>query len=151
MSKNALGTQIVTQVAIVCHDIEATSQAWAELLGIEKPNWIITDTVDKAHTEYHGQPTTAQAKLAFVDVGENVRLEIIEPVGEPSTWGEFLQQHGDAIHHIAFLVRDMDTVIARLDAQDISLVQKGDYTGGRYAYVDGQSKLGAVLELLENF
>ena len=124
---------------------------WADLLGIERPQWSITDTVDKAHTEYHGEPTSARAKLAFIDIAENVRLELIEPLGEPSTWAEFLAEHGDAIHHVAFGVHDMDTVIARLDAQDIPLVQKGDYTGGRYAYVDGQAKLGAVIELLEDF
>jgi methylmalonyl-CoA/ethylmalonyl-CoA epimerase len=29
-------------------------------------------------------------------------------------------------------------------------VQKGEYTGGRYAYVDANAQLGCVLELLEN-
>jgi len=151
MAQNILGTQIITQVAIVCRDIEATSRAWAEMFGIETPSWSITDSVETSHIEYGGQPTEAQAKLAFIDIGDNVRLELIEPIGEPSTWADHLNEHGDSIHHIAFGVHDMDAVIGRLDAQNIPLVQKGDYTGGRYAYVDGQSKLGAVLELLENF
>jgi len=30
------------------------------------------------------------------------------------------------------------------------LVQKGEYTGGRYAYIDSNSCLKVMLELLEN-
>ncbi len=40
--------------------------------------------------------------------------------------------------------------IAYLDSKGIPLVQRGEYTGGRYAYLDGAAQLGAVLELLEN-
>jgi methylmalonyl-CoA/ethylmalonyl-CoA epimerase len=32
----------------------------------------------------------------------------------------------------------------------ISLIQRGDYRGGRYSYVDGVQMLGTVIELLEN-
>jgi hypothetical protein len=40
--------------------------------------------------------------------------------------------------------------LAYLDARGVRLIQRGEYTGGRYAYVDGGSTLGAILELLEN-
>jgi hypothetical protein len=30
------------------------------------------------------------------------------------------------------------------------LMQRGEYTGGRYAYVDTTAQLGTILELLEN-
>ena len=45
----------------------------------------------------------------------------------------------------------MDEVLGKLEGEGIGLVQRGDYTGGRYAYVDGTGGLKAVLELLENF
>jgi methylmalonyl-CoA/ethylmalonyl-CoA epimerase len=115
------------------------------------PAWRLTDTADVSHTQYRGGTSSARAKLAFFDLGSQVRLELIEPVGAPSTWQEHLDQHGDSLHHIAFFVKGMDEVLLRLDAQQIPLVQKGDYKGGRYAYVDGVPTLGAVLELLENF
>lgn len=40
--------------------------------------------------------------------------------------------------------------IAHLDANGVPLVQRGEYTGGRYADMDGNMQLEAVLELLEN-
>ena len=40
--------------------------------------------------------------------------------------------------------------VAFLEGKGLSLVQRGEYPGGRYAYVDGSAQLGAILELLEN-
>ena len=37
MAENVLGTEIVCQVGIIVEDIEKTSRAWAELLGVEVP------------------------------------------------------------------------------------------------------------------
>ena len=113
------------------------------------PNIEVTDTVDIAHTEYDGERSTARAKLAFFHMGQ-VDVELIEPIGEPSTWNDQLRQHGDSLHHIAFQVQGMQDKLAYLDSKGMRLLQRGDYTGGRYAYVDGQAQLGAILELLEN-
>ena len=44
----------------------------------------------------------------------------------------------------------MDHVLASLEEKDIPAVQRGDYTGGRYAYVDSAPALGVIMELLEN-
>jgi len=150
MTENLLGTDIVTQVAIIVQDVARTSRAWAELLGVPVPEAKLTDPLSEAHTLYKGEPTQARAKLAFFRLGQ-VSLELIEPVGRPSTWGDFLDEHGEGIHHVAFNIKGMDDVLLRLDAHQMPLIQRGDYTGGRYAYVDGVPRLGAILELLENF
>jgi hypothetical protein len=42
-------------------------------------------------------------------------------------------------------------VVQYLEGQGLEVVQQGDYTGGRYTYVDSASALGVALELLENF
>ena len=144
-----LGTNIVTQVGIVVKDIEAKAKAWSDILGLPMPNIIITDGYEKAQTEYKGQPSQAQAKLAFFNMGQ-VSVELIEPIGEPSTWKDHLDAHGDSLHHVAFVIKGMKDKTAYLDAQGVPLVQRGEYTGGRYAYLDGAEKLGAILELLEN-
>ena len=85
MSKEALGTTTITQVGIIVQDIEARSRAWAEVLGLPVPEILITDRYEQAQTEYDGKPSNARAKLAFFHLGQ-VALELIEPVGEPSTW-----------------------------------------------------------------
>ena len=149
MSKSTLGTTTVTQVAIVTSDIEAKARAWAALLGVPVPD--IRETGPEAETQirYEGQPTPARAKLAFFKLGQ-VSLELIEPIGRPSTWGDQLDQHGDSLHHIAFNVEGMGETLVMLAEKGIPLVQRGEFKGGRYAYVDGVAELGATLELLEH-
>jgi methylmalonyl-CoA/ethylmalonyl-CoA epimerase len=149
MTQAALGTTTITQVGIIVQDIEAKARAWSEILGLPMPEIIITDSFELARTEYQGQPTTARARLAFFHMGQ-VDVELIEPIGEPSTWKDQLDQHGTSLHHIAFQIKGMPEKIAYLDAKGVPLVQRGEYTGGRYAYMDGTAQLGTILELLEN-
>jgi methylmalonyl-CoA/ethylmalonyl-CoA epimerase len=61
-----------------------------------------------------------------------------------------LGQEQYSLHHIAFQVEGMLENTAYLDAKGLPLLQRGEYTGGRYAYFDGSTQLGAILELLEN-
>lgn len=149
MTDQALGTTTVTQVGIIVQDIEARARAWADILGLPMPEIQVTDSVDVAQTEYVGGPTTARAKLAFFHLGQ-VDIELIEPIGEPSTWKDQLNQHGESLHHIAFQIEGMRDKLSYLASKGIPLVQRGEYTGGRYAYVDGRAQLGTILELLEN-
>lgn len=146
-SNEKLGTHLIAQVALVVNDIEKTSRAFADLLGVSVPAWSLTDPVDQAHTSYQGQSTPAQAKLAFFDLG-GAQLELIEPVGGPSVWRDFLEKHGEGVQHIAFQVKDMDEAVSRLAGDGMPLVQSGDFTGGCYAYIDSVPQLGVMLELL---
>jgi len=149
MTSSSLGDNKVMQVGLVVENIDDAIQAWSHLLGVDPPSIIITDTVDVAHTRYQGQPTSAQARLAFFDLGQ-VALELIQPLGEPSTWNDQLIVHGPSLHHIAFEIKGMEKHIQDLHNHGLRLVQCGDYHGGRYAYLDGQNQFGTVIELLEN-
>jgi catechol 2,3-dioxygenase-like lactoylglutathione lyase family enzyme len=149
VTTSPLGTNTVTQIGLVVGNIEEAVQAWSALLGVPAPDIIITDTVDVAHTEYRQQSTLARAKLAFFHLGQ-VDLELIEPIGEPSTWRDQLEAHGSSLHHIAFHVKGMPDRIEVLAAYGLPLLQRGDYTGGHYAYLDGSQQYGAIVELLEN-
>lgn len=144
-----LSTDTVVQIGLIVRDVEATAQAYAELLGVAVPQWVLTGPEEEAHTRYRGAPTEARAKLAFFRLG-NLQLELIEPVGGPSTWREFLEAHGEGAHHIAFDVEDMQDQVAALAEKGMPLIQRGDYTGGRYAYIDSSEQLKVILELLEN-
>ena len=149
MAEQALGTTTVMQVGLIVRDIEAKARAWSAILGLPMPEIMITDTYEQARTEYQGARSDARAKLAFFHLGQ-VDLELIEPIGEPSTWNDQLVGHGDSLHHIAFFVKGMQEKSAYLNAAGLPLLQRGEYSGGRYAYFDGIAQLGAILELLEN-
>lgn len=148
MDKTPFKDKQITQIGLVVDDIEQTAQAWADMLGVEKPEIIITDPMEIAHTEYKGQPTTARAKLTFFQVG-SLTLELIEPLDGKSTWKDHLDHYGSSLHHIAFEVEDLDENLKALSKHEMVLVQRGDFEGGSYAYLDGQQLFGTVIELLE--
>jgi hypothetical protein len=149
MKTGLLGNNVVTQIGIVVRDIEASAREFAGFFGIPVPVPIVTDAVEKARTAYRGKPTKARAKLAFMRFG-SLDIELIEPDAEPSTWREFLDKNGEGIHHIAFVIEGMASVTAELERRGHPLLQKGEYAGGRYAYIDTSRTLKAIVELLEN-
>jgi hypothetical protein len=91
----------------------------------------------------------ARARLAFFPHGP-ITLELIEPIEGPSTWRDQLEQPGPSLHHMAFEVKGMAGLLPVLAEHGLPLVQGGDYTGGRYACLDGLARFGAEIELLEN-
>ena len=150
MKNGILGTHVVTQVGLLVHDIEKTAQRYADFLGVPKPRIQLTDALEKSQAKYRGNPAPARAKLAFFDVGPGLQLELIEPDEKPSTWREDLDRKGEGVHHIAFKIKGMKEKLADLSQEGIPLVQSGEYTGGRYAYVDANKDLKVLIELLEN-
>lgn len=150
MTAKRFGTNIVCQVGLVVRDIEAMTEVYSQVFDLPKPGIMITDESEIAKTTYRGKPTDARAKLAFFDMGQ-VSLELIEPIGGPSTWQEYLDENGPGVHHIAFTIKGTQEVVAFLEGKGINVVQQGHYTGGMYTYMDSASVLGVALELLENF
>jgi hypothetical protein len=146
---NPLGTDKVTQIGIVVHDIVAARTEWAKLLGVNEPPIIESAGFEQAQTQYQDAPSNARAKLCFFNCGQ-VSIELIEPDQEPSAWRKHLDENGPSVQHIAFFVPSMTAARSNLHAAGIPTVQTGEYTGGRYAYVDSAAKLGVDVELLEN-
>lgn len=144
-----LGNHFITQIGILVNDIEKVSAAYADFFGLEKPEIIVTDPEEIAQTRHNGKATEARAKLAFFDMG-SVQLELIEPDHQPSTWRDYLNEHGEGPHHIAFVIEGMKEKIMLLEGKGFPLQQKGEYTGGRYAYMDTFKELKVLVELLEN-
>ena len=149
MEKNMLGTDIVTQIGILCHDIDKTAQDYADLLGVEKPQIVMTGTPDIAKTMYMGEATPARTKQAFFHVGPNVDIELLEPDQHPSTWRHDLDTYGEGIHHIAFVINGMRKIVEKFERNGMKEIQKGEWIGGRYSYIDAKETLKLTLELLE--
>ncbi len=147
MSTN-LGSTALAQVAIVVRDIEAAARKWADVLGMPTPEVIITRPGLEVAQTYKGVRSSAQAKLAFFNLGQ-VQLELIEPMGGDSTWQEALDRNGEGFHHLAFWVDGMQKSVDFLRGRGIPMVQRGDMGEGQYAYFDAEEELGVTLELLE--
>jgi methylmalonyl-CoA/ethylmalonyl-CoA epimerase len=144
---NTLDSIAVVQIGIIVKDAEKTASAYAEVFGIPRPAIVMIADDSFAKTNYHRQPSIAKGKAAFFDLGP-VQMELIEPIGAPSTWEEFLKTHGEGIHHIAFRTMHMAEAQDFLASKGMETVQHGGWDGGQYAYVDCSKRLGTILELL---
>ena len=139
------------QVGIIVKDIEKSARYWASFFGNEEiPEIILATGSELNPTEYNGKPTDAKARLAFFQL-DNITVELIEPVGGPSTWQEFLDTKGEGIHHIAFNIKGMKSYIKAFEENGIPMVQHGGWDTGEYSYMDGSSNLALIIELLENY
>jgi methylmalonyl-CoA/ethylmalonyl-CoA epimerase len=146
---NKLDSTTVVQIGIIVKDVEKTASAYAGVFGIPKPAVVTIANDAFAHTDYRGGPSSAKGKAAFFDLGP-VQMELIEPVGAPSTWEEFLRTHGEGLHHVAFRTQDMGEAREFLESKGMETIQQGGWDGGQYAYMDGSESLGLILELLYN-
>ena len=138
-----LGTRKVAHIAIVVNDIEATTKTYAELFGLEAPKVKLGTSPD-----YMGQPTEGKAKMAFINL-DNITLEFFEPVGGPTSWSDFLENHGEGVHHFGFYVEGLDEHVKNLESKEMPVVQSGGGAWGRYRYIDATSDLTVMIELME--
>jgi methylmalonyl-CoA/ethylmalonyl-CoA epimerase len=148
MSDNHLGAELIVQVAVVVRDIQSAVASYARLFDL--PEVEIRETRDpaEAQTQYRGRATDGRAKLAFFRMGQ-VAVELIEPIGGPSAWQEFLDEHGPGVHHIAFEVPDLEPAEMHLREKGVEIVQQGRFRSGRYLYADTTPQLGVMMELLQ--
>ena len=140
-----IDTNIVTQVAFVVKDMEATKVKFAEFLGVEPPSHFATNKSPDNIVEGAPAPDVS-ALLAFFDVGPGLQIELIQPNGVKSVWQDVLDQKGEGFHHIAFGIKGMDEKIRACENFGMKCVQKGK----GYAYLDASADLKCLIELLGN-
>lgn len=155
--ESLIGTREMVQVGYIVKDIEETKKKYAEFLGVPVPEAMDgTGGEEKFHitkTKYKGKDCPKiNAKLAFFHVGGAMDIELIEPNEEPSIWRDFLDQEGEGLQHVAFVVDSIDECVAKCEAFGLKVVQEGYFAAGdgRYAYLDGEA-LKTVIELLERW
>jgi len=147
-------TNAIIQVGLIVKNVEKTKKKWAEFFGVPVPPTVDSGDYKITQTRYKGKGAPkAKCKMAFFDAGPGMQLELIEPNGEKSTWRNFLDKHGEGIHHIAFKVNDTEKILKTCEKAGIECVQQGKYGdgGGEYAYLDTVKNLKCIVELLESY
>ncbi|MFQ3668242.1 MAG: VOC family protein [Fimbriimonadaceae bacterium] len=144
-----IGNNSIAQIAIVVRDIEQAAKRWADLFGTEVPTPITTQPGLSVHQTYRGKPSDAQAKLAFLNLG-NIQIELIQPLGGDSSWQQVLDEKGEGVHHIGIWVENAAASQGFLSERGVEVLHRGDMGDGQYVYFDTAEKYGVMIELLEN-
>jgi len=88
-------------------------------------------------------------KIVYVNLGP-VTVELLEPLDRGSLFAQFLQTHGEGIHHMAFTVSNWDETASKLQEQGGRMVLGAVFEGKRWCYFE--IKPGDMLmEFMDNF
>jgi methylmalonyl-CoA/ethylmalonyl-CoA epimerase len=147
--KNPIPLSGLIQIAIVVEDIERAIDSWCELFDAPRPEVRVNEARANPDETYRGQVAAYGLKVAVIDCAERgFIIELHEPDHNPSTFREFLDKHGNGVHHVGFQVGDArDAVVSEVEALGYALRTVGMYPGGSWTIVDGEDTLGVNLNV----
>ena len=93
-----------------------------------------------------------KVKVAILQVGE-VRIELLQPISGDSPIAKFLEKKGEGIHHIAYLVTDIEGSLQRLEEQQVRLIDSRPRIGAgghKIAFLHPKSTFGVLTEMCEH-
>jgi methylmalonyl-CoA/ethylmalonyl-CoA epimerase len=75
-------------------------------------------------------------------------LELLEPLGKDSFLHDFLDKHGEGVHHLTFDVPDAKAQLAELKQQGIKVVNEREYSLDSYeGFISPRSSHGVLIQI----
>lgn len=138
----------ITQIGVVVHDLQATMEAYHSALGWG-PWRIHEHRAPELHDlRLHGERSEFSMLTAETEVGP-ISFELIQPLDGPSPYSEWLQAHGEGLHHVAYSVGSTEEVhrlAANLAGQGAELLTRGKLNDVEFFYFDTQPLLKMIIE-----
>lgn len=124
----------VDHIGILVENLDDALKTYTEILGLK-----VAKTIELKE---------ANLRLALLNVG-GLQIELMQPTD--GKLGEYLAQRGPGIHHIAFMVADIENALEKVKKEGIKLLDEKPRPGltGRIAYMDSKSTHGALLQFVE--
>jgi methylmalonyl-CoA/ethylmalonyl-CoA epimerase len=137
------------QIGLVVVDIDAALRRYVDVLGMG-PWACFTHGPETVRVlEYHGRPAAYSMRVALSS--SQPQIELIQPVTGPNIYVDWMEKHGEGLHHVAYEVASMDDGIAEMRALGYPLIQYGAGFGvdgdGAFAYFDTEADLAMIVEL----
>ena len=90
-------------------------------------------------------------EAVLLDVGEN-HVELLRPLSADTPVGKFLAKRGPGLHHVAYQVEDIRSVLASLNAAGVRLLDEEPRVGIRgssVAFLHPKSSGGVLTEIVQ--
>lgn len=139
----------ISQIAIVVKDIDDALERYHRALGWGPWN-IYEHKPPSLHDTYlHGEATDFTMIGAETHVGEIV-VELLQPVDGPSIYKEWLDSHGEGLHHIAVMrpdPADSEATMRRFEAMGAGVLMEGRIGDSiHFYYLDSEPLLKVIFE-----
>lgn len=139
------------QIAIIVEDIEAAAREWSQILDVPMPEIRVHQTVDTTDPNlmYYGKNYKYGLKLASIMAPQGFIIELHQIIDDnPSTYNEFIKEHGYGVHHLGFAVGDRrDAVVNELIDRGYQKRVEHFYPGGSWTIIDSEQALGVNLNI----
>jgi hypothetical protein len=100
---------------------------------------------------YRDQHSQFSVRIAMN--GASPQIELLQPLEGPSIYHEWLDRHGECLHHLAVYVESLDDAIESMTRAGYGPIQLGRGMGadgdGGFAYFDTERDFDLVLEAIE--
>jgi methylmalonyl-CoA epimerase len=129
----------IEHIGIVVKDLEKSLRPYQELLGLK-----LKETEE---IEVQG----AMNRVAFMPIA-GVNVELVHTTAQTGLAAEFLKEHGEGIHHIAFEVEDLEKTFQDLRSRGVKFVWDKIITGSRgskVAFFKSEEFNGVYIELVQ--
>lgn len=131
--------QKIDHVGIAVFDMDESLRKYEQLFGAKA-----------VHVETRNEPPV---RFAFVSVGENM-LELLAPAapGSRTALTEFLDKHGEGLHHIAYRVEDVSASLAEMKKAGVKLrneTPRLGVGGAQVAFLDPEETGQVLTELVQ--
>jgi len=131
------GPTHVEHIGFAVRDLDAAIMLYEKLLG----------TSCYAVEEVGNQ----KVRTAFFKVGET-KIELLASTAADGPIAKFIEKRGEGIHHIAYAVEGLPSVLRTLEAEGTQLVDREPRKGAegmQIAFLHPRSTLGVLTELCE--
>lgn len=133
------------QIGVVVENIERVIDFYQDVLGF---NQFVQPEISYNEVYYYGERVNSRWRMAFCALGE-VELELIQPISKPTIYHDFLEEKGEGLHHLGFIVSNFDELIKRSEKLDIDIIQQGEGETSRFAYLETRQSGGVIYEIIE--
>ena len=136
----------LSQVALVVNDIETSVRRYWEQLGVGP--WKIWNLGPQSMSEMtlHGHTAEYSFRAAVAYVGD-IAFELVQPLEGESIFKEFLEEHGEGLHHLKYTPKDPEVVLEEFKMKGGVILQSAKLAEGAFYYLDTKLALGFILEL----
>lgn len=139
------------QIGILVADLDEAVERYARLWG-GSPWRIWTygpETVPSL--TFRGEPGVFAVRVALNSL--EPQTELLQPLTGPSIYHEWLEGHGEGLHHVAVRVPSLDLAVDQMAESGFPCLQSGSGYGvrgdGGFAYFDTVGVLGVIVEAIE--
>ena len=134
-------------VGIVVRDRDATIRHYREIMGITS---FFSYDAPMPRVLVHGQPTPCDLRVGFALFGNTV-IELLQPLDRVSPFFHFLEEHGEGMHHLGFLVPNVDDSLAKLQRKGLHLLLESAEPAAdiKNVLLEGNGLSGVLLELMQ--